>query len=65
MKDLDVVYCKDCSSCNYRIIDKNSVMYSCRKNKSIQLYPNLFCNRPCFTMKKSHKKVGNKNGKNS
>lgn len=56
MKDLDIVNCKECSSCICRVIDKNSIMYGCRKNKAIETNPNLFYNMPCFTKKKFRKK---------
>ena len=65
MKDLDIVYCKDCSSCKCMVVDKNSTVYNCKKNKVFQSNPNLFCNKPCFTQKRFHKKKGDLNGKKS
>lgn len=56
MKSLDVVYCKDCSSCIHRVIDSNSTLYGCKKDKCFDMQPNLYCNKPCYTKKKFRKK---------
>lgn len=65
MKDLDIVYCKDCSSYIHKVVDSNSTLYGCRKNRAFDIQPNLFCNKPCFTQKIFHKKKGDLNGKKS
>ena len=56
MKSLDVVCCKDCSSCIHRVIDSNSTLYGCKKDKCFDMQPNLYCNKPCYTKKKFRKK---------
>ena len=56
MKSLEIVNCKDCSSCIHRVIDNNSTLYGCKKNKAVEFTPNLYCNKPCYTKKKFLKK---------
>lgn len=56
MEDLEIVYCKDCSSYNCRVVNECSSIHSCNKGNAVDLdYPNLYCHKPCFTKKKQKK----------
>lgn len=54
MKDLDIIYCKNCKFFNKKIVDKYSSIYSCNK-KHCKCIPNdkphLYCNQKCFESK--------------
>lgn len=62
MKDLDIVYCKDCCNFFRKTVNDCSAIYFCRKYNvkfSIES-PDLFCNKRCFNKRKIKK--GEHNG---
>lgn len=65
MKDLDIVYCKNCKYFNKKEINKDSILYFCNRkgNHSLELEtPELYCNKNCFEQKLKQNKL-NKDAK--
>ena len=53
VKDLDIIYCKNCKNFECRVINKYSSVYSCRKESSMFDIdrPELYCNKSCYRPK--------------
>lgn len=51
---MEIIKCTDCANCVKQAIDKNTVLYSCKLNKSRFSYDTLDIdvNKQCFKRKK-------------
>ena len=59
MKDIDIVYCKNCKHFIKQIINKDSTFYCCnRKKYVVDIYdkPELYCNKRCYESKRLNNK---------
>ncbi len=53
MNPLDIIYCKNCKHFNSKRVNKDSIIYECKRNslKFELTEPQLFCYKKCYNNK--------------